>query len=216
RPTLSALTGAAAPPDAKAFDGLDIMPLLLGEPTPALTQRTLLFQRNRYAPVSNCNAAVREGRWKLYWPGDEGSLKKDSGRDNPSYLRGVVQPHWEMPLDRQLDAPTTSTQPSPRLYDLDTDPAEKHDLAAKHPEIVQSLTQKQDAWFAQMNREWQQSRASILEHDRAYWKGRAMPNPAALFKDYWQWKSAPQGTDPETASPLQVFRGFWNDGEDDQ
>ncbi|MFM9166889.1 MAG: hypothetical protein ACKOQ9_00980, partial [Verrucomicrobiota bacterium] len=134
----------------------------------------------------------------------------------PSYLRGVVQPHWEMPLDRQLDAPTTSTQPSPRLYDLDADPAEKHDLAAQHPEIVQSLTEKQDAWFAQMSREWQRSRASILEHDRAYWKGRATPDPAALFKDFWQWKSAPQSTDPDTASPLQVFRGFWNDGEDEQ
>lgn len=215
-PTLFTLTGAAAPPDAKPFDGLNIMPLLTGQPPAELAGRTLLFQRNRYAPVSHCNAAVREGRWKLHWPGDEGSLRKDSARDNPSYVRGVTQPHWEMPLDRQLDAPTTSTQPSPRLYDLDADPAEKHDLAAQHPEIVQSLTQKQDAWFAQMNREWQQSRASILEHDRAYWKGRATPDPAALFKDFWQWKSAPQSTDPDTASPLQVFRGFWNDGEDDQ
>jgi hypothetical protein len=121
-----------------------------------------------------------------------------------------------MPLDRQLDAPTTSTQPSPRLYDLDADPAEKHDLAAQHPEIVQSLTQKQDAWFTKMNREWQQSRASILGHDRAYWKDRAKPDPAVLFKDFWQWKYAPQGTDLETASPLQVFRGFWNDGEDEK
>lgn len=215
-PTLFTLTGAAAPPDAKPFDGLNIMPLLTGQPSAELAGRTLLFQRNRYAPVAHCNAAVREGRWKLYWPGDEASLKKDSARDNPSYVRGLTQPHWEMPLDRQLDAPTTSTQPSPRLYDLDADPAEKHDLAAQHPEIVQSLTQKQDAWFAQMNREWQQSRASILEHDRAYWKGRATPDPAALFKDFWQWKSAPQSTDPDTASPLQVFRGFWNDGEDDQ
>ena len=215
-PTLFGLTGQSAPAGAKDFDGLNIMPLLLGKPTPALTQRALPFQRNRYAPVSHCNAAVREGRWKLHWPGDEGSLRKDSARDNPSYVRGVTQPHWEMPLDRQLDAPTTSTQPSPRLYDLDADPAEKHDLAAQHPEIVQSLTEKQDAWFAQMNREWQRSRASILEHDRAYWKGRDTPDPAALFKDFWQWKSAPQSTDPDTASPLQVFRGFWNDGEDDQ
>ena len=65
-------------------------------------------------------------------------------------------------------------------------------------------------------REWQQSRASILGHDRAYWKDRAKPDPAVLFKDFWQWKYAPQGTDLETASPLQVFRGFWNDGEDEK
>ena len=55
--------------------------------------------------MQHANAAIREGRWKLYWPGDEASLKKDTGRDNPSYLRGIVQPHWEMPLDRQLDPP---------------------------------------------------------------------------------------------------------------
>jgi len=193
---------------------MNIIPLLMGEASPELAGRTLLFQRNRYAPVAHCNAAIREGRWKLYWPGDEGSLRKDSARDNPSYVRGLTQTHWEMPLDRQLDPPTTSPQPAPRLYDLDTDPAEKHDLAAKHPEIVQSLANKHETWFAEIIPQWQQSRASILEHDRAYWKGRATPDPAALFRDFWQWKYAPQGTDPETASPLRVFRGFWNDGED--
>ena len=215
-PTLYGLTNESAPAGAKPFDGLDVMPLLLGNPAPALTQRALPFQRNRYAPVQHANAAIREGRWKLYWPGDKASLKKDSGRDNPSYLRGIVQPHWEMPLDRQLDPPTTAPQPPPRLYDLDADPAEKHDLAAQHPEIVQSLAQKHDAWFAEIIPQWQQSRDHILEHDRAYWKDRATPDPAALFKDFWQWKAAPKGTDPKTADPLQVFRGFWNNDRTDQ
>jgi arylsulfatase A len=213
-PTLFALTGAAAPAEAQPFDGLDLMPLLLGNPAPAITERALPFQRNRYAPVSHCNAAIRAGRWKLYWPGDEGSLRKDGGRDNPAYLRGIVRPHWEMPLDRQLDPPSTAPQPPPRLYDLDADPAEKHDLAAMHPEIVQSLARKHDAWFKEIIRQWQQSRARILEHDRAYWKDRATPDPTALFKDFWQWKSAPKGTDPQTADPLKVFRGFWSDRDD--
>jgi hypothetical protein len=198
------------------LDGLDLTPLLVGDPTPALTERTLPFQRNRYAPVAHCNAAVRQGRWKLYWPGDEASLKKDSGRDNPAYLRGLVQPHWEMPLDRQLDPPSPAPQPPPRLFDLEADPAEKQDLAATHPKIVQTLAQQHDAWFAEIIREWQQSRARILDHDRAYWQDRAAPDPAALWSDFWQWKSAPAGTDPETADPLEVFRGFWNDGEDDK
>lgn len=215
-PTLFALTGAAAPAGAQPFDGLDLMPLLLGRPTPALAERTLPFQRNRYAPVPHCNAAIREGRWKLYWPGDGASLRKDGGRDNPSYLRGLVRPHWEMPLDRQLDPPTTAPQPPPRLYDLDDDPAEQHDLAATHPEIVQSLARKHDEWFAEIIPQWQQSRARILEHDRAYWEGRAMPEAAPLFKDFWQWKDAPAGTDTKNADPLSVFRGFWNDGEDDK
>ena len=215
-PTLYGLTNESAPAGAKPFDGLDVMPLLLGNPAPALTQRALPFQRNRYAPVQHCNAAIREGRWKLYWPGEKASLKKDSGRDNPSYLRGIAQPHWEMPLDRQLDPATTAPQPPPRLYDLDADPAEKHDLAAQHPEIVQSLAQKHDAWFAEIIPQWQQSRNSILDHDRAYWKDRPTPDPATLFKDYWQWKAASKGTNPATADPLTNFHGYWSNSQTEQ
>jgi len=215
-PTLFSLTGASAPTEAKPFDGLNIMPLLMGRPTPPLMNRTMLFQRNRYAPTAHCMAAIRDGRWKLYWPGNAAALKKDTARDNPSFGRGIVRPHWEMPLDRQLDAPATAPQPAPRLYDLDADPAEKHDLATRHPEIVQTLAARHDAWFSEVIVEWEQSRARILEHDRAYWKGRVAPDPAALFKDFWQWKHATQGTDPKAADPLKVFRGYWNDGEDDQ
>jgi arylsulfatase A-like enzyme len=210
-PTLFALTRAAAPAEAKPFDGIDIMPLLLGTPDPELTERALFFQRNRYAPVARCNAAIREGRWKLYWPGEEASLKKDSGRDNPSYQRGLVQPHWEMPLDRQLDPPTKAPQPPPRLYDLDVDPAEKQDLAAAHPQVVELLMRKHEAWFGQVSAEWQQSRVRLLDHDRDYWQARKAPDPVALFEGFWQWKFAPPGTNPQTANPLQVFRGYWND-----
>jgi arylsulfatase A len=215
-PTLFALTGQSAPVGAKPFDGLNLMPLLEGKSAPAVAGRFLPFQRNRYAPVTHVNASIREGRWKLYWSGEEGSFKKDSARDNPSYLRGLVMPHWEMPLDRQLDSPTTAPQPPPRLYDLDSDPAEQHDLAAQHPKIVQSLAQKHDAWFVEVIAEWQQSRAHIVEQDRAYWKDRPAPDPAALFKDYWQWKAAPKGIDPKTADPLKVFRGFWNNDQIEQ
>ena len=38
-PTLYGLTNESAPAGAKPFDGLDVMPLLLGNPAPALTQR---------------------------------------------------------------------------------------------------------------------------------------------------------------------------------
>ncbi|TWU57140.1 sulfatase-like hydrolase/transferase [Rubripirellula reticaptiva] len=215
-PTLYSLTGESAPAGAKPFDGMNLMPLLEGKPAPAVAGRFLSFQRNRYAPVPHVNASIRDSRWKLYWPGHDASLKKDSGRDNPSYLRGVVTPHWEMPLDRQLDPPTTAPQPPPRLYDLDADPAEQHNLAAQHPEIVKSLAAKHDAWFNDVNADWRQSRAHIVAQDRAYWSTRTAPDPAALFKDYWQWKSAPKGTDPKTADPLQVFRGFWNNALTDQ
>jgi arylsulfatase A len=213
-PTLLAATGQAMPGEPKPLDGLDIMPLLLGRPTPALAMRALMFQHNRYAPVSHGNAAIRQGRWKLHWPGDEALLEKDGARDNPSFGRGIVRAHWEMPLDRQLDAPLQVPQPPPRLYDLNADPAEHHDLSAAHPEIVRSLAQKYDAWYRPILAEWKQSRARILNHDRVYWTDRPAPDPAMLFKSFWQWKQPPPGTDPNTADPLKVFRGYWNDGED--
>ncbi|MEN9592069.1 MAG: hypothetical protein RJA21_528, partial [Gemmatimonadota bacterium] len=209
-PTLFSLTGRSAPAGAKPFDGLNLMPLLEGKPAPALADRPLLFQRNRYAPVGHVNAAIREGRWKLYWPGDKASLVKDSGRDNPSYRRGLVLPHWEMPLDGELAAPSSAPQPAPRLFDLEADPGEQRDLAATHPEVVAALARKHDAWFGEVLAEWIESRARIVVDDRAAWQGRPVPDAAKLFKEFWQWNSAPKGMDPKSADPLKVFPGYWS------
>jgi arylsulfatase A len=209
-PTLYSLTETPAPVGAKPLDGLNLMPLLKGNPAPALAGRFLPFQRTRYAPVRHANASIREGRWKLHWPGDETAFRKDLGRDNPSYRRGLVHPHWEMPLDRQLDPPTTAPQPPPRLYDLEADPSEQQDLAATHPDLVDALTRKHDAWFGGVVADWEQSRARIVEHDQTYWKGRPAPDPVLLFERFWLWQTAPKGTDPSTADPLKIFRGFWS------
>jgi arylsulfatase A-like enzyme len=206
-PTLFGLTGSPVPSDARPCDGLDLLPLLLGEPAAAVADRPLLFQFNRYAPVRHCNAAIRAGRWKLVWPGDKAAQTKDGGRDNPSYLRGMVEPTWEMPLDRQLDPPSTATQPPPRLFDLEADPAERTDLAAAHPEIVVALAARHDAWFTEVYDEWRGARDRILRHDRAVWRDRSPPDPEVLFHDDWQWQAAPAGTDPTTSDPPTRARG---------
>jgi arylsulfatase A-like enzyme len=210
-PTLYGLTGRTPPPGAKSLDGANLLPLLEGRDSGALAERPLFFQRNRYAPAGYTNAAVRAGRWKLYWAGDESAMRKDAGRDNPSYRRGVVHPHWEMPLDRQLDAAKETPARSPRLYDLEKDPAEKNDVAAAHPDIVRTLTAKHTAWYREVSAEWREARSQIVAQDIAYWKKRSAPEPAALLRDFWQWQAAPKGTDPKTADPLKVFRGYWND-----
>ena len=43
------------------------------------------------------------------------------------------------------------------------------------------------------------------------------PDPAALFKDYWQLQVVPlKGIDPTTADPLKVFRGYWKNDPTNQ
>lgn len=215
-PTLYSLAGADRPDGAADFDGLNIMPMLLGEAQPELETRFLPFQKNRYMPAAHSDAAIRRGKWKLVWPGALATMRKDSARDNPSYLRGIVRPHWEMPLDRDLSGVSEFQEEKPRLFDLAADPAERHDVATAHPELVAELARGYDGWFAGVMADWQRSRDGILDHDRAYWKGRPAPDPAALFEDFWQWHQAPEGTDPKTANPLMVFRGYWNTSEDQE
>lgn len=209
-PTLYGLTGARAPEGALPLDGLDVMPTLCGEEQPALAERYLPFQKNRYRPTAHSDAAIRHGRWKLVWPGAAPTMRKDSARDNVSYFRGISQPHWEMPLDRELGPVPPFEEPSPRLFDLDADPAERYDVASVHPQRTAELAQQYDRWFAEVMADWQRSRIAILEHDRRYWKDRPAPDPAELFADFWQWRHAPARTDPRTANPLEVFRGYWN------
>ncbi len=199
---------------AKPFDGVDVMPTLLGEKQATVAERQLPFQKNRYRPAAHSDAAIRRGRWKLVWPGAPATMRKDSARDNPSYFRGIVRPHWEMPLDRGLGPVPPFEEPKPRLFDLANDPAERKNVANLHPELVGDLARSYDVWFGEVMADWRASRESILDHDRKYWRGRAKPNPEELFADYWLWSRAPKGTAPETADPVKVFRGFWNDGDE--
>ncbi|MEM7011530.1 MAG: sulfatase-like hydrolase/transferase [Verrucomicrobiota bacterium] len=193
------------------FDGMNVMPTLIGDAQPELATRFLPFQKNRYRPAAHSDAAIRLGKWKLVWPGVTETMRKDTTRDNPSYLRGIIHPHWEMPLDRELGRVPDFKEPKPRLYDLEADPGEQNDLAAQHPEIVAEFSRNYDEWFEDVMRDWEESRQAILDHDQNYWRIRHAPDPAALYKDFWIWSKAPDGVDREKDDPLKVFRGFWNE-----
>ena len=64
-PTILALAGAEPPRDLK-LDGINVMPTLQGEHGKVPTER--FWQWNRYTPDAECNAAMRDGRWKLVRP----------------------------------------------------------------------------------------------------------------------------------------------------
>src|ERR1700683_170230 len=64
-PTLTALAGAEVSNQLR-IDGVDVMPVLQGER--GKINSTRFWQWNRYTPVGECNAAMRDGNWKLVRP----------------------------------------------------------------------------------------------------------------------------------------------------
>src|SRR5262249_13672005 len=70
-PTLAAIAGADV--GDLALDGVNLLPLLQG--APADVPATRFWQWNRYAPVANCNAAMRDGKWKLVRPAINAAMR---------------------------------------------------------------------------------------------------------------------------------------------
>lgn len=104
-------------PDKHKIDGRDISPLLLGRTTQSPHAAFYYF-------AGRDLQAVRSGPWKL------AIVPQYSGLGHYT----AVEP--------SLDKPFT-----PRLYNLDEDIGEQHDVAAEHPEIVQGL----ESYFREMD-----------------------------------------------------------------
>src|SRR5258708_10957520 len=76
-PTLLGVAGAVPPRD-RVLDGVDVLPLLQGQNGRVCEQR--FWQWNRYTPRVECNAAMRDGPWKLVRPAID-ELMQVSPRD---------------------------------------------------------------------------------------------------------------------------------------
>ncbi len=111
-PTIAALTGASVPDHP--IDGLDISPLLLGDPDARSPHDALYFYWARELQ------AVRSGPWKLHLPHDYRSLNGDGGSGG--------QP-----------APYISRTIGLALFNLDNDIGESTDVKDDHPEVVDRL-----------------------------------------------------------------------------
>jgi arylsulfatase A-like enzyme len=111
-PTIARLVGA--PPPARPIDGLDLGPLLLGEPGARSPHEALLFYYGTEL------RAVRSGRFKLVLPHRSQTL------DGPAGSGGTPGKY------RQQDVPLA-------LYDLVADVGETTDVAAAHPDVVARL-----------------------------------------------------------------------------
>jgi arylsulfatase A-like enzyme len=146
-PTLLSLVGA--PAVSTPLDGRDVSTVLRGDGMEEGTIRC--WQWNRYEPVAHCNAAIRDGMWKLYWPPIPEAVHDKDPNDNAWYHQALTaQPPLmaiaTTPYQRALSPPRL-----PRLYDLARDPSERTDLAADHPDRVRELQARWEAWFAEVD-----------------------------------------------------------------
>lgn len=153
-PTLLAVAGIEPRRDL-ALDGVDVLPLLRGDGAAASTPTTRFWQWNRYEPVAECNAAMRDGAWKLVHPvlpeamevlpadlaHDVGMKYRPPAADDATGLTTTPLP------TRDLDA---VPRPAPQLFDLAHDPSEQHDLAADHPSRVATMAAALGSWFEEV------------------------------------------------------------------
>lgn len=142
--TVLAATGVA-PPGDRVIDGKDLMPLFLG--SDQAVHEVVFGQQG--APIMT----VRDGRWKLHI---------QPSRDR---LVGVPGERWVDPRGPDgvtILAPYEQAQPSEypgvrtgdetramSLFDLENDPAEQHDVAAQHRDVVARLKAHHDRLVAE-------------------------------------------------------------------
>lgn len=143
-PTLLGLAGLEMPAGL-ALDGLDIAPALRGAAAAAYPQR--FWQWNRYEPVGSCNAAMRDGDWKLLRPQIAAAMAvspRDSALDRAvKYMPEAFSDALDAPYPaRELPEP-----PPPLLFNIAEDPQERHDLAAEQPARVAAMESALERWF---------------------------------------------------------------------
>jgi arylsulfatase A len=139
-------------PFKNKIDGLDISPLLFG-------QTTISPHQAFFYIASKSIQAVRSGPWKL-----------------------AIVPQYEGRGGYTAVAPDLSKPLTPRLYNLDEDIGEQHDVAAEHPEVVAKLRgylQTMDADLGVGNSDGPGVRSpGRVEHPTGLWKkGEEPPEP---------------------------------------
>ncbi|MFW6293671.1 MAG: hypothetical protein ACOC7V_15300 [Spirochaetota bacterium] len=150
-PTLATLCDIGLPSDAAGpLDGNDVADVLTAGAAGYDAPR--FWQWNRYEPVANCNAAVRDGEWKLVYPqidealalSDEDITTDKYYKAHPDEVSTVVPARYE----RTIPPPHP-----PQLYNLSADPFEQRDLASIETERTKRMGRMLENWFEEVETE---------------------------------------------------------------
>ncbi len=163
-PTILEMAGIELPPDNLPLDGGSVLPLLRGEKGRTPPRRC--WQWNRYAPLPECNAAVRDGDWKLVFPFRDKAwevpdikwLKVSMYEPEHFVENGIFSPPYP---DVEI-----GPSPEPLLFNIANDPEERNNLAGTEPDRVRSLRVALENWFEEV-----ESERRSLPENREYYTG---------------------------------------------
>ncbi len=146
-------------PAGLPLDGLNILPILQGE-TPNEAPRRF-WQLSPYSPpIGHCNAAMRDGPWKLVRPRLNIPFATPEGQD-------LAKRYVEMDIEYKYnpDNVTFMRDPiperiipdpeAPELFNIDNDPLEKNNIATDHPNRVSRMLTELETWFEEVEIERQ-------------------------------------------------------------
>jgi len=149
-PTLLHVAGAEPPRDL-LLDGVDVIALLQGER--GRVPPTRFWQWNRYTPALECNAAMRDGDWKLVRPAIRECMQlapEDLAMDVDAKLR--PERYGDIARGPEPVREAFRTPPA-QLFDLAQDPFEREDRAAGEPERVARMERALASWFEEVENE---------------------------------------------------------------
>lgn len=155
-PTFCDLAGIALPEDGRPLDGVSIAPTLRGEDDRGYPPR--FWQFNRFEPVWGCNAAMRDGDWKLVIPGVDRFLEisQEDFRIDALAKTELTDIVVREPIDRGVPP-----EPTPALHHIGWDPLEQHDLSELYPGRVATMTSELERWFTSVVDDGRRARSDL-------------------------------------------------------
>lgn len=138
------------------LDGVSLVPSLFGEYRTNYPAR--FWQWNRFSPVWGCNAAMRDGDWKLVVPAVRNYLEitpEDLTNDRDAKKRQLTSEIVERLPDDRGDPEMAN----PLLFNLAKDPFETEELSGQHPDRVSRMLEELETWYRRVVAEYENGRA---------------------------------------------------------